>query len=352
MLLIVGGGGFVGSHLAQAFHRAGHDVLVLDDDSASITAVAGTLNIPWVTGNLGDAVLIEQVLSGSHPCTRDQPVTGLIHAAMEVYLDDTITAASPVIQAEQGCAATLVKAWVQECQRRHRSIPLLLTSCAEVYASSASSSSWISESAPLDPVTPQAYSRRLLEQLMARAALSNGLPLTVLRCFSPLGADPTGLIGERRRINPGILHSMFNVFAGRSPALEVDADAINPHSPQLRDYVHVCDLADAHVRALEHLEKTGGVHVFNLGRGIGTSLPQLIAIAEQSTGNKLSISTSIHSLPSARVLISDSSRAEEELGWKPRHPQLSSMISHAWAWYQNRYGLVHSTNAKPLITKP
>jgi UDP-glucose-4-epimerase GalE len=191
----------------------------------------------------------------------------------------------------------------------------------------------IPDDAPQAPINPYGESKRLMERIVHWYGQLKGLRAVILRYFNAAGADPEGEIGESHDPEPHIIPILLQAAAGRrGPVRLFGTDYPNPDGTCVRDYVHVTDLAAAHLAALDRLRAEGACESFNLGAGEGTSLRQLISMVEAVTGRRVPVVEEQRRAGDPPVLVAASARAARELGWTPRHSDLRTIIETAWAW--------------------
>jgi UDP-glucose 4-epimerase len=205
----------------------------------------------------------------------------------------------------------------------------------------------IPEQEPIDPGSPYGESKAWLERALVWAERIHGLRSACLRYFNAAGADPGGRLGEDHRPETHLIPLVLDAAAGRRPPLTVFGDDYpTPDGTCIRDYIHVADLADAHLLALDALA-VRSVR-YNLGNGTGHSVREVIAAAERVTGRRVPHTVGPRRAGDPPVLVASSQRIREELGWTPRYPKLETIIAHAWAWRQaNPDGYRRSREAAP-----
>jgi len=179
----------------------------------------------------------------------------------------------------------------------------------------------------------------MVEQLIADFGSAYGLPSVIFRYFNAAGADPAADLGEDHTPETHLIPLVLDAMAGRRPDLQIFGDDYpTPDGTCIRDYIHVCDLADAHVLGLQKLLAEGGRHVFNLGNGPGYSVQQVIDAAEAVTGRGLLAHMAPRRPGDPPVLVASAEKAKRELDWQPRYPDLATILQHAWAWHQRAGG--------------
>ena len=193
----------------------------------------------------------------------------------------------------------------------------------------------IAETCPQQPINPYGRSKWMVEQMIRDFGSAYGLPSVIFRYFNAAGADPSGGLGEDHTPETHLIPLVFAAMTGRIPQLQIfGADYSTPDGTCIRDYIHVTDLADAHVLGLKELLAAGGQHVFNLGNGKGYSVQQVIDTAKAVTGRDLLTRVVSRRSGDPPVLVAAAEYAHGKLGWKLRYPELTTVISDAWVWHQ------------------
>jgi UDP-glucose-4-epimerase GalE len=194
----------------------------------------------------------------------------------------------------------------------------------------------LTEDAPQDPVNPYGFTKLVVERMLRDAEAASGIRHVALRYFNAAGADPDGEIGESHDPETHLIPLVLFAAMGRKPAIDIFGnDYPTPDGTCVRDYVHVSDLADAHVAAIERLAEGHPSDVFNLGNGRGFSVAEVVAAAERVTGRPVQRNICPRRAGDPAVLVSDSSKSRVLLSWTPRFPSLDQQIAHAWGWLRD-----------------
>jgi UDP-glucose 4-epimerase len=328
-VLVVGGAGYIGSHMAKSLHSAGVACCTLDDLSTGFRdAVSGS----FVEGPMQDPAAVAKAVKSSG-ASAAMLFAGFIQVAESVadpekYHQNNVVNTGLLIE-------TLCQLGV-----RH----LVFSSSAAVYGEPRESP--IPESHPLQPVNPYGRSKLLVEQSLPEYERKHGLRWVALRYFNAAGAHPDADIGERHEPETHLIPLALRAASGRLPRLTVNGtDYSTTDGTCVRDYVHVCDLVDAHLLALEYLRSGGASRAFNLGNGKGFSVRQVLDAAERVTGRKVPVVHGPRREGDPAVLVADSALARSVLGWKPRFDHLDTIVAHAWAWEQR----LAARTAKPAL---
>ena len=337
-ILVTGGAGYIGSHAVRALQRAGYLPLVLDNlVYGHRRIVEEVLQVPLVVGQVGDRVLLDQLLRGEHPATGGAPIQAVLHFAAYAYVGESVVDPAKYYRNNLGDSLTLLEALKAEGERRGGPpLPLVFSSTCASYGIPEPDQLPIAEGCPQRPINPYGRSKAMVEQLLADFGAAYGLPSVIFRYFNAAGADPAADLGEDHSPETHLIPLMLEVMADRRPYLQIYGDDYpTPDGTCIRDYIHVCDLADAHVLGLQKLLSEGGQHVFNLGNGTGYSVQQVIDAAKLVTGRGLLAHVAPRRLGDPPVLVASAEKAKRELGWQPRYPELVTILQHAWAWHQH-----------------
>ena len=348
-VLVTGGAGYIGSHAVRALSRAGHQPVVLDNLVYGHADIARqTLDVPLVEGQVGDRALLEAVLQGEHPALvgtglAGRPIEAVLHFAAYAYVGESVSDPAKYYRNNLGDTLTLLEALVAP-ERGGAPIPIVFSSTCATYGIPERVP--ITEANPQAPINPYGRSKWMVEQMLTDFSQAYGLPCVIFRYFNAAGADPEGDLGEDRDPETHLIPRVLDVMSGREPYLQIfGADYPTPDGTCIRDYIHVCDLADAHVLGLERLlrlrereEETRAPLIYNLGNGTGYSVQEVIEAAKAVTGRGLLAHVARRREGDPAQLVASAERARQDLGWRPRYPELTTIIEHAWAWHRNRHG--------------
>ena len=344
-ILVTGGAGYIGSHAVRALTRAGHQPVVLDNlvyGHADI--VERTLKVPLVLGQVGDREVLEPLLRGRHPALdgtalEGKPIEAVLHFAAYAYVGESVSDPAKYYRNNLGDTLTLLEALVAT----ERPLPIVFSSTCATYGIPQQVP--ITEDHPQAPINPYGRSKWMVEQLLTDFAAAYGLPSVIFRYFNAAGADPDGDLGEDHDPETHLIPRVLDTMGGREPYLQIFGDDYpTPDGTCIRDYIHVADLADAHVLGLERLlrlrereESERRPLIYNLGNGTGYSVQQVIETAKAVTGRGLLAHVAKRREGDPPQLVAGASRAYQELGWRPRFPELETIIEHAWAWHQRSH---------------
>jgi UDP-glucose-4-epimerase GalE len=319
-VLVAGGAGYIGSHMVKALSEAGHDVAALDDLSTGHRDLvpAGAL----VEGSVGDPSLVGALIGRGR-------FDAVLHFAARSLVGESV--ADPSLYWRNNVGATLT---LLEAMRRHGVQRFIFSSSAAVYGEPVRAP--VSEDAQCAPTNPYGRTKLAVERILEDFEAAYGLRAARLRYFNAAGADPGGALGERHEPETHLIPLVLECAAGRRAAVSIfGEDYPTPDGTCVRDYVHVSDLCAAHLAALERLLAGGAGGVFNLGNSRGHSVREVIDCARRVTGRPIPAVAAPRRPGDPAVLVADSSRAREALGWRPRHEALEEMVASAWRWHQS-----------------
>ena len=339
-LLVTGGAGYIGSHTVRALQQAGHHPVVLDNlVYGHRSSVEEVLRVPLVQGQVGDRELVEALLSGRHPACGGEPVRAVLHFAAYAYVGESVLDPAKYYRNNLGDTLTLLEALVEPARSgRGPAIPIVFSSTCATYGSPETVP--ITEDTPQRPINSYGRSKWMVEQMLADFAAAYRLPSVIFRYFNAAGADPAGDLGEDHNPETHLIPLVLDAIAGRRENIKIfGTDYPTPDGTCLRDYIHVSDLADAHVLGLRHL-LAGAVPqpiaplIFNLGTGTAYSVQEVLTVAQEVTQRPLTAVVSPRRPGDPPTLVASAQKAREVLGWEPRYPDLGEIIAHAWAWHQ------------------
>lgn len=316
-ILVVGGAGYIGSHMVKHLGDAGHAVFVFDNLSGGFAdaVVRGQL----IIGDLADRDAIMRVL-------REYQIEAVFHFASSIQVGES--SADPAKYYRNNVINTV---HLLDAMRAENVARIVFSSTAAVYGEPDLVP--VSESHPRRPINPYGRTKSMVEDILRDYRDAYGLQSFSLRYFNAAGADPGGEIGERHDPETHLVPLVLQVASGRRSSIAVfGRDYDTPDGTCIRDYVHVTDLADAHDKALQHLIANGGCHACNLGAGDGYSVQQVIDAAQRVTGRPIKVEDRPRRIGDPARLVADPHLAEAMLGWRPRLSGLDTIIGHAWAW--------------------
>lgn len=318
-LLIPGGAGYIGSHMVRFAQEAGHEVVVLDNFSTGHRWAVSKCEVIEV--DLLDQKRLFQLLAG-----RD--FDGVIHFAAKSLVGESVS--RPEIYYRNNVVGTLN---LVEAMQRIDVINLVFSSTAAIFGNPIEQK--ISEDHPKNPINPYGQSKLMVERMLEDICTANDFNATCLRYFNAAGAHSSGEIGEAHNPETHLIPNIFNAAISRERKLEVFGnDYPTPDGTCIRDYIHVTDLARAHLLSIEHMKKNNGFSVFNLGNGDGFSVLDIINGCERIAQSEISYSIRDKRVGDPARLVSDSRSAASTLLWSPQYSGIDSILASAWAWHK------------------
>lgn len=319
-ILVTGGAGYIGAHTARLLLEEGHDVQVADDLSKGYAhnVPKGRLNII----NLHDVASLDALFARHR-------FDAVIHFAALIAVGESMREAERYFRNNVGGSLALL-----EVMRRHGVRRMVFSSTAAVYGDPDQTP--IPEDAPLRPKNPYGESKLMVEKILGWLDQTSGLRSVSLRYFNACGAEPRYGIGEEHQPETHLIPLILRAVMTGEPLTVYGDDYPTPDGTCIRDYIHVSDLAAAHVRALEYLMQGGASAVFNAGTGRGYTVLEVIRAAERATGRPVPFRFGPRREGDAAVLVADSSKLRKTLGWQPQYESLEAMVETAWQFEKSR----------------
>lgn len=318
-ILVTGGAGYVGGTVAHILAQNGHSVVVYDNLCHATRAMVPA-GVEFVQGELSDRPGLEKLLSFGFD--------GVMHFAALIEAGESMAKPEIYFRNNSASTLTLLEAMLATGVRR-----LVFSSTAAVYGEPDFTP--IPENAPLRPTNAYGESKLLVEKMLSWMYRVHGFPYASLRYFNVAGA--TAGRGEAHEPESHLIPLILDVALGRRDSIKIyGEDYPTPDGTCIRDYIHVEDLAQAHLLALEALANQGQL-IYNLGNGTGFSVRQVIDAARRVTGHTIPAVVYPRRPGDPAVLIASSEKIEKELGWKPRHSTLDTIVQSAWEWHKIRY---------------
>lgn len=316
-ILVVGGGGYIGSHMVLLLAERGYRITVLDNFSTGYrdAVLAGDI----IHGDLANVTGLDVLFATGR-------FDAVMHFASWIQVGESVREPAKYYRNNVACTLNLL-----DVMLRHDVPRLVFSSTAAVYGEPQYLP--IDEAHPQQPLNPYGRSKWMVEQMLSDYASAYGLRSVSLRYFNAAGADPQGRLGERHEPETHLIPLVLQAAAGRSERLTVyGEDYDTPDGSCIRDYIHISDLCEAHVAALQYLADGGPTGAFNLGNGEGFSVKEVIAAAERVTGRRVPVKYGERRAGDPARLVADARLARSKLGWQPRYADLDTIISHAWQW--------------------
>ena len=321
-VLVVGGAGYIGSHMVLDLLRADYPVVTLDDLSRGHRDLLPGGD--FIEGDMGNPADLERVF-------RQYPVKAVMHFAAHSQVGESVV--HPLMYYHNNVAntVTLLEAMLQAGIRH-----FIFSSSAAVYGEPGNAP--ITESHLCAPTNPYGTTKLTVEHILLDVSQASELNYCSLRYFNAAGADAAGNIGERHEPETHLIPLVLQVATGARASIKIFGDDYpTPDGTCLRDYIHVSDLTRAHLLALESLLQGGGSATYNLGNSTGYSVKQIIEAARRITGHPIPAVTAARRAGDPAILIADSAQVRATLGWQPRYENIDDIIQTAWAWHQQEY---------------
>jgi UDP-glucose-4-epimerase GalE len=321
-ILVTGGAGYIGSHTLRVLESEGYLPICFDNLSTGFREFAGSF--PFIEGDLGNADDIERAFSTNK-------IDAVVHFASHALVEESCRNPHKYYHDNVLNCLNLLKAMI----RQHTKFIVFSSSCA-VYGTPLHVP--ISEQNPLHPINPYGATKMIVERILADFEKAHGIHSVSLRYFNAAGAHPNGTIGESHNPETHLLPRLFEAALGRSGAAEIYGnDYPTPDGTCVRDYVHVLDLAHAHVCALQHLSVSGVSDVFNLGTGQGSSVLEVVHEVMRSTGKEFEVDFKPRRQGDPPALVADPGKAKVGMGWSAQHSSLREIVDTAWNWHKKRF---------------
>lgn len=316
-VLVVGGAGYIGSHTCKILKRRGFTPIVFD---SLVTGYEENVRWgPFVRGDLADRAAIDRTI-------REYAPSAVVHFAAFSLVGESVTDPGKYYRNNVVGSLNLL-----EAMRDAGVKDLVFSSTCATYGVPLAIP--IPETHEQRPINPYGSSKLMMERMMKDFAAAHGLRFVALRYFNAAGGDPDAEIGERHEPESHLIPLVLDAARGKLPRVTVFGDDYEtPDGTCIRDYIHVNDLADAHLRALDYLRNGGTANVFNLGNGKGYSIHEVIKVAERVTGLKIPAVIGARRAGDPPVLVGDASLARRDLGWNPEYADLDVIVAHAWAF--------------------
>ena len=320
-ILICGGAGYIGSHCNKMLTENGYETVVFDN------LVYGHKEaVKWgelVVGDLADTVALKKLFD-------ENDFDAVMHFAAYAYVGES--GEDPEKYWINNVSNTLN---LLHAMREHGVNKIIFSSTCSTYGNTDVTP--ITEDVPQNPINPYAKTKYTVEQIFRDYERAYGLNFVVLRYFNAAGADPEGIIGESHDPETHLIPLVLDAASGAREDIKVfGTDYVTSDGSCIRDYIHVTDLASAHLKALKYLENSGKSDFFNLGTENGTSVFEVIESAKRVTGREIDVVLTDRRPGDPSVLVGSSRKAREVLGWKPEFDDIDTIVAHAWKWHENK----------------
>ncbi len=324
-ILVTGGAGYIGSHAVLALKQTGYDVVVLDNlVYGHQELVTDVLKVELIVGDTCDRSLLDDIFASRN-------ISAVMHFAAYAYVGESVTDPAKYYHNNFVGTLTLLEA--------------MLAASVKTFVFSSTCATYgvphtvpIPEDHPQKPINPYGESKLMIEKVLRDFDTAYHFKSVCFRYFNAAGADPEGRLGEDHDPETHIIPLVLLTALGKRDSVSIfGTDYPTPDGTCVRDYIHVADLAQAHVLGLEYLLNGGETTVFNLGNGNGFSVKQVIETAQEVTGKEIKAIECDRRPGDPPALVGSSDRARSILGWNPQYADLSVILTHAWNWHQKRH---------------
>lgn len=325
-ILVTGGAGYIGSHAALALKKAGYEVIILDNLSYGHQEIIDeVVKVKLVVGDTSDRATLDQLF-------LNHKIDAVMHFAAYIAVGESVK--EPGKYYSNNVASTLN---LLEAMLAHGINKIVFSSTCAVYGMPKEIP--MTEDHPHSPLSPYAASKDMVERILQDFDTAFSLKSVIFRYFNACGADPGGALGEDHHPETHLIPlALLTALKKRESLYIFGTDYDTPDGTCVRDYIHVNDLADAHVLGLQHLLSGGESEVFNLGNGNGFSVREVIETAREVTGLEIPVIETERRAGDAPILVGSSKKVRTMLGWNPQYADLNKIISNAWQWHQKRHG--------------
>ncbi|MCM1542859.1 MAG: UDP-glucose 4-epimerase GalE [Blautia sp.] len=318
-ILICGGAGYIGSHINKQLHKEGYETIVFDN------LVYGHREaVKWgrfEKGDLANTNDIEKVFSKYR-------IDAVFHFAAYAYVGESVEDPEKYYYNNVACTLNLLNV-----MKRHGCDRIIFSSTCAIYGEPECIP--ITEDMPQNPINPYGATKLMVERIFQDYSKAYGLQFVVLRYFNAAGADPDGEIGESHEPETHLIPLVLDAASGKRKDIKVfGADYDTPDGSCIRDYIHVYDLATAHLLALHHLEEGKESDFFNLGNALGTSVLEVVDSVRRVTGRGFAVTLADRRPGDPTKLVGSSEKARRMLGWEPIYENIDTIVEHAWKWHE------------------
>lgn len=321
-ILVVGGAGYIGSHTTQFLQMNGHNPIVYDNLEKGYIEAVKILNVPFYEGDLADKYKLKEVFA-------KEKIEAVMHFAAFIEVGESVHHPSKYYHNNVAKVLNLLDVMVESNIKY-----FVFSSTAATFGEPQAER--ISEEHPQNPINPYGRSKLMVERILADYDAAYGLKSVILRYFNAAGCDIEGRIGGSYQPVSLLVPRVLMAASGRLPEITIfGEDYPTPDGTCIRDFIHVNDLANAHLLGLHHTMKTNESGNYNLGSGAGFSVREIIDSAKKITQKEIPVSVAARRPGDPSILVADSTRAKNILGWQPEYG-LDVIVSSAWTWEKNR----------------
>jgi len=324
-VLVTGGAGYIGIHAAQALEAKGYEVIILDNLTyGHRELVEKNLSANLIVGNIADKALLREIFAS-------YSISSVMHFAAFTYVGESVINPSKYYQNNLAGTLGLLSTMI-ECSVKK----IVFSSTCATYGEPQSIP--ITEDQPQNPINSYGRSKLMVENILKDYDKAYDLRSVIFRYFNAAGADPEGKTGEDHQPETHLIPLVIFAILGIKESISIfGTDYPTPDGTCIRDYIHVSDLAQAHVLGLEYLLEGRESNIFNLGNGSGFSVKEVIETAKKVIGKSIKVIEQERRPGDPPVLVGSAQKAREILGWQPQYAELEKIINHAWKWHQIRH---------------
>lgn len=328
-ILVTGGAGYIGSHTVLALQESGYNVIILDNLSEGHPElVKDVLEVELIVGDMNDRPVLDELF------TR-YDIAAVMHFAAYIAVGESVTNPGRYYRNNVVGTLTLLEAMLAANIKR-----FVFSSTCAIYGMSQQIP--MTENHPQDPLSPYAVSKAMIEQILKDFDRAYNLKSVTFRYFNASGANPQGKLGEDHHPETHLIPlALLTALKIQSFLSILGTDYDTPDGTAVRDYIHVNDLASAHVLGLEYLLGGGESDVFNLGNGNGFSVREVIETVKRVTQIDFLVRESDRRPGDPPILVGSSQKARNTLGWEPKYSDLETIVNHAWHWHKKRHGNIN-----------
>ncbi|MEL6458753.1 MAG: UDP-glucose 4-epimerase GalE [Cyanobacteria bacterium J06621_15] len=325
-ILVTGGAGYIGSHAVLALKQAGYEVVILDNlVYGHRDLVEQVLKVELIEGDTGNRDLLDKLF-------KSRDIAAVMHFSAYAYVGESVSNPAKYYRNNVIGTITLLEAMLEASVKKF----VFSSTCATYGVPQAVP---IPEDHPQNPINPYGATKLMVERILSDFNEAYDFKSVRFRYFNAAGADPSGLLGEDHNPETHLIPLVLQTALGKRESISIfGTDYPTDDGTCVRDYIHVSDLADAHVLGLEYLLKGGNSTFFNLGNGNGFSVKEVIETARQITGKQIKAVECDRRPGDPPALIGSAEKARKILGWQPQYPSIKDIMTHAWEWHQKRHG--------------
>ncbi|MGY6530192.1 MAG: UDP-glucose 4-epimerase GalE [Cyanobacterium sp.] len=324
-ILVTGGAGYIGSHTVKLLKDQGYELIVLDNLVYGHQDIAEKLDVNLIIGDLGDRPLLDKLF-------QEYAIEGVIHFAAYAYVEESMKNPAKYYQNNVVSTLNLLEAMESAGVRK-----MVFSSTCASYGMPETIP--IPETHPQNPINTYGYTKLVIEKMLADFQRAYGWEYVAFRYFNAAGADPDGMIGEDHHPETHLIPLVLYTALGKRDSITIFGDDYDtPDGTCIRDYIHVTDLAQAHLLGLDYLLQGGKSNIFNLGNGSGFSVKEVIEATKKVTQRDFKVVKGDRRVGDPPILVGSSAKAHQILNWQPQYPDIETIIHHAWQWHQQRHG--------------